>query len=48
MAVMVRAIDIPLVVNIPLSPELKSKTQIPRGFVGAEGCACELYYVFTI
>lgn len=38
-AVMVRAIDIPLVVNIPLSPELKSKTQIPRGFVGAEGCA---------
>jgi SAM-dependent methyltransferase len=38
-AVMVRAIDIPLVVNIPLRPELKAKTQIPRGFVGAEGCA---------
>jgi SAM-dependent methyltransferase len=38
-AVMVRAIDIPLVVNIPLSPELKAKTQIPRGFVGSEGCA---------
>ena len=38
-AVMVRAIDISLVVNIPLRPELKSKTQIPRGFVGSEGCA---------
>jgi SAM-dependent methyltransferase len=38
-AVMVRAIDIPLVVNIPLRPELKSKVQIPRGFVGSEGCA---------
>ena len=38
-AVMVRAIDIPLVVNVPLSPELKAKTQIPRGFVGAQGCA---------
>jgi SAM-dependent methyltransferase len=38
-AVMVRAIDIPLVVNIPLRPELKSKVQIPRGFVGAQGCA---------
>jgi SAM-dependent methyltransferase len=38
-AVIVRAIDIPLVVNIPLRPELKSKVQIPRGFVGAEGCA---------
>jgi SAM-dependent methyltransferase len=38
-AVMVRAIDIPLVVNVPLSPELKAKVQTPRGFVGAEGCA---------
>jgi ubiquinone/menaquinone biosynthesis C-methylase UbiE len=38
-AVVVRAIDIPLVVNVPLSPELKSKAQIPRGFVGAQGCA---------
>jgi SAM-dependent methyltransferase len=38
-AVMVRAIDIPLVVNIPLRPELKSKVQIPRGFVAAQGCA---------
>ena len=38
-AVMVRATDIPLVVNIPLRPELKSKTQIPRGFVGSDGCA---------
>ena len=25
--------------NIPLRPELKSKTQIPRGFVGSDGCA---------
>jgi SAM-dependent methyltransferase len=38
-AVMVRAIDIPLVVNVPLRPELKTKVQTPRGFVGAEGCA---------
>jgi len=38
-AVMVRAIDIPLVVNVPLRPELKTKAQTPRGFVGAEGCA---------
>lgn len=38
-AVMVRAIDIPLVVNVPLRPELKTKAQIPRGFVGAQGCA---------
>ena len=43
-AVMVRAIDISLVVNIPLRPELKSKTQIPRGFVGAEGCADSSLY----
>ena len=38
-AVMVRAIDIPLVVNVPLRPELKTKAQTPRGFVGAQGCA---------
>jgi SAM-dependent methyltransferase len=38
-AVMVRAIDIPLVVNVPLSPELKTKVQTPHGFVGAQGCA---------
>jgi SAM-dependent methyltransferase len=38
-AVIVRAIDIPLVVNVSLPPELKTKTQIPRGFVGAHGCA---------
>lgn len=38
-AVMVRAIDIPLVVNVSLRPELKTKVQTPRGFVGAEGCA---------
>ncbi len=38
-AVITRAIDIPLVVNLPLSPELKTKVQIPRGFVGAQGCA---------
>jgi SAM-dependent methyltransferase len=38
-AVMVRAIDIPLVVNVPLRPELKTKAQTPRGFVGTQGCA---------
>lgn len=38
-AVMVRAIDIPLVVNVPLRYELKTKAQTPRGFVGAHGCA---------
>jgi SAM-dependent methyltransferase len=38
-AVMVRAIDIPLVVNVPLRSELKTKVQTPHGFVGAEGCA---------
>ncbi len=36
-AVIVRAIDIPLVVNVPLRPELKTKAQIPPGFVGARG-----------
>jgi ubiquinone/menaquinone biosynthesis C-methylase UbiE len=38
-AVIVRAIDIPRVVNVPLRPEVKSKAEIPRGFVGAQGCA---------
>jgi len=38
-AVIVRATDIPLVVNVPLPPELKAKAQIPRGFVGEHGCA---------
>ena len=38
-AVMVRAIDIPLVVNLPLRAELKAKAEIPRGFVSAQGCA---------
>ena len=38
-AVMVRAIDIPSVVNVPLRPEVKTKAEIPRGFVGAQGCA---------
>jgi SAM-dependent methyltransferase len=38
-AVITRAIDIPLVVNLPLRPELKTKVQIPRGFVSAQGCA---------
>ncbi len=38
-AVMVRALDIPWVVNVPLRPELKTKVETPRGFVGAQGCA---------
>ena len=38
-AVMVRALDIPWVVNVPLRPEVKTKAQIPRGFVEAQGCA---------
>ena len=38
-AVMVRALDIPWVINVPLPDELKTKAQIPHGFVGAEGCA---------
>ena len=46
-AVMVRAIDIPLVVNVPLRAELKTKAQTPRGFVGAQGCAdASLYQRF--
>jgi SAM-dependent methyltransferase len=38
-AAMVRALDIPWVVNAPLRPEVKSKAQTPRGFVGPQGCA---------
>ena len=38
-AVMVRGLDIPWVVNVPLRPEVKTKAQIPRGFVAAQGCA---------
>src|SRR5262245_34866725 len=38
-AVMVRALDIPWVINVPLSPVVKTKVQTPRGFVGAQGCA---------
>jgi SAM-dependent methyltransferase len=38
-AVMVRALDIPWVVNLPLRFELKTKAQTPHGFVGAQGCA---------
>jgi ubiquinone/menaquinone biosynthesis C-methylase UbiE len=38
-AAMVRALDIPWVVNVPLRPEVKTKAEVPRGFVGTEGCA---------
>jgi SAM-dependent methyltransferase len=38
-AAMVRALDIPWVVNVPLRPEVKTKVEIPRGFVGTQGCA---------
>jgi hypothetical protein len=38
-AVMVRALDIPWVINVPLRHELKTKAEIPHGFVAAEGCA---------
>jgi ubiquinone/menaquinone biosynthesis C-methylase UbiE len=38
-AVIVRAIDVPRVVNVPLPPELKTKAEMPRGFVAAQGCA---------
>ena len=43
-AVMVRALDIPWVVNIPLRPELKTKVQTPHGFVGTQGCADATLY----
>jgi SAM-dependent methyltransferase len=39
MAVVVRAMDVPWVVNVPLRPEAKTKAEIPRGFVGPQGCA---------
>jgi SAM-dependent methyltransferase len=38
-AAMVRALDISWVVNVPLRPDVKTKVQTPRGFVGALGCA---------
>ena len=38
-AVIVRALDISWVINLPLRPELKTKAEIPHGFVAAEGCA---------
>jgi SAM-dependent methyltransferase len=38
-AVMVRALDIPWVVNVPLPREVKTKAETPHGFVGAQGCA---------
>jgi SAM-dependent methyltransferase len=38
-AVMVRALDVPWSVNVPLRPELKTKAEIPGGFVGEHGCA---------
>lgn len=37
--VMVLALDIPWVVNVPLRAEVKSKARAPRGFVGAHRCA---------
>lgn len=43
-AVMVRALDIPWVVNVPLRAELKNKVQTPRGFVGEHGCADATLY----
>ena len=38
-AVMVRALDIQWVVNVPLGPEVKTKAEVARGFVGTHGCA---------
>ena len=38
-AVMVRALDIPWVVNVPLPREVKTKAETPHGFVGEHGCA---------
>jgi ubiquinone/menaquinone biosynthesis C-methylase UbiE len=38
-AVMVRAMDVPWSVNVPLRPALIMKAEISRGFVGAHGCA---------
>ncbi len=36
-AVMVRALDIPWVVNVPLRPEVKTKAKTPRGSLGLRG-----------
>jgi SAM-dependent methyltransferase len=38
-AVVVPAVDIPWVVNVPLRPELKAKAQIPGVNVGPRGCS---------
>jgi SAM-dependent methyltransferase len=39
-AVVVRAVDMPSVVNVPLPPALKAKAEaIPNGVAGARGCA---------
>jgi SAM-dependent methyltransferase len=38
-AVMVRTLDVPWLVNVPLRAALKTKVEIPRGFVGEHGCA---------
>jgi SAM-dependent methyltransferase len=38
-AVMVRTLDVPWLVNVSLRAELKTKVEIPRGFVGEHGCA---------
>jgi SAM-dependent methyltransferase len=38
-AIMVRAVDIPWVVNVPLRAELKAKLEAPGGQVEAQGCA---------
>jgi len=50
-AVIVRAIDVPAWVNLPLSPELKAKVSIPGLFgagVGSGGCAdASLYNRFS-
>jgi SAM-dependent methyltransferase len=44
-AAMVRALDIPWVINVPLRPEVKTKAQIPRGFVETQGCADASLYL---
>ena len=44
-AAMVRALDIPWVINVSLRPEVKTKVQIPRGFVEAKGCADASLYL---
>ena len=37
--IMVRALDVPWWVNVPVQSELKRKLETPRGFVGPSGCA---------